>query len=130
MVRTLISAAIYVLANAVGLLVASLLLGENFSFTAKGFIFATLLLSLVNVVAGPLIEKMSEKNVPALKGGVALVTTFVGLWITNLFVGGMTISGASTWLLGTILVWAGALIATIVLPIFLVKKAVKDHREG
>ncbi|MDV7142763.1 phage holin family protein [Tropicimonas sp. TH_r6] len=129
MVRMLISTAVYVLANAIGLLVASVLLGESFTFTATGFIFATVLLSLVSVLAGPLIEKMSEKNLPALKGGVALVTTFVGLLITNLFVGGMEIHGASTWLLATILVWAGALIATLVLPMFLVKKVVKDIRE-
>lgn len=129
MVRMLISAGIYVLANAVGLFVASLLLGESFSFTATGFIFATLLLSAVEALAGPLIEKMSEKNLPALKGGVALVTTFVGLLVTNLIVGGMQISGASTWLLATILVWAGALIATLVLPMFLAKKAAETHRK-
>ena len=130
MVRTLISAAVYVLAHAVGLFVASMLLGESFSFTTPGFVFAALLLSLVMVIAGPLIENMSEKNLPALKGGVALVTTFVGLLVTNVFVGGMEITGLSTWLLATILVWAGALIATIVLPIFLVKKVVKERREG
>ncbi|RYH07300.1 phage holin family protein [Tropicimonas sp. IMCC6043] len=130
MVRMLISAGIYVLANAVGLFVASLLLGESFSFTAKGFVVATLLLSAIEALAGPLIEKMSEKNLPALKGGVALVTTFVGLLITNLIVGGMQIHGASTWLLATILVWAGALIATLVLPMLLTKKAVEKRREG
>ncbi len=129
MVRMLISAAVYVLAHAIGLLVASILLGDSFSFTPTGFIFATLLLSLVMVLAGPLIEKQSEKNLPALKGGVALVTTFVGLLVTNLFVGGMEINGGSTWLLATTLVWAGALIATLVLPMFLVKKAVKNIRE-
>lgn len=130
MVRMLISAGIYVLANAVGLFVASLLLGESFSFTAKGFVVATLLLSAIEALAGPLIENMSEKNLPALKGGVALVTTFVGLLITNLIVGGMQIHGASTWLLATILVWAGALIATLVLPMLLTKKAVEKRREG
>lgn len=128
MVRMLISAAIFVLANAIALLVASLLLGESFSFTATGFIFATLLLSIVEALAGPLVERMSEKNLPALKGGVALVTTFIGLLITNVLVGGMTVQGASTWLMATILVWAGALIATILLPMVLVKHAKEKHK--
>lgn len=130
MVRTLISAAIYVLANGVGLLVASLVLGESFGFGFMGFIVATLLLSAVQVVTEPLIARMAEKNVPALKGGIALVTTFVGLGITNALVGGMHIDGLSTWLIATLLVWIGALAASIVLPMVLVKKAVKEHREG
>ncbi|PRY23846.1 superfamily IV 4 TMS phage holin [Aliiruegeria haliotis] len=129
MVRTLISAAIYILAHAVGLLVASLVLGDSFTFTAKGFIVATLLLSLIEIVVGPLITRMSEKNIPALKGGVALVTTFVGLLITNAIVGGMQIQGISTWLIATLLVWIGALIAGIVLPMIMAKKTVEAHRQ-
>ncbi len=127
MVRMLTSAAIYILANAVALFVTSLALGASFSFTIKGFIVATLLLSVVETLAGPLVVKMSERNFPALRGGVALVTTFVGLWITAVAVGGMQVHGLSTWLLATILVWALALIASFVLKKALAGKAVKQH---
>lgn len=115
MVRILISALLYVVANGVGLLVAAVLLG-GFHLSFSGFVLAVLLLSIVEAIAGPLITKYSDKNVPALQGGVALVTTFLGLGITNLFVGGMSMDGLATWLAATLLVWLGALIANIVLP--------------
>ncbi|MFV0335898.1 MAG: phage holin family protein [Tropicimonas sp.] len=123
MVRTLISAGIYVLANAVALFVTSLVLGESFTFTIKGFLVATLILSAVEALAGPLIVRMSERKLPALNGGVALVTTFVGLWVTAVIVGGMQVHGLSTWLMATVLIWALALIASLVLTGVLVKKA-------
>ncbi|SDK40613.1 phage holin family protein [Aliiruegeria lutimaris] len=129
MVRMLINIATHILANAVGLFVASVLLGESFSFTAQGFIVATLLLSLAIAIAGPVIESMSEKSLPALKGGVALVTTFVGLWITTILVGGMQITGLSTWLLGTLIVWVATMIAIMVLPMFLLKKYVQSKKD-
>ncbi|MFV0360259.1 phage holin family protein [Tropicimonas sp.] len=128
MSRTLVSALVYVLANGVGLLVASLVLGDSFTFTFKGFFVATLLLSVVEAVAGPAITKAAEDNVPALKGGIALIITFVGLLVTNFLVGGMHIAGISTWLIATLLVWIGALIAQIVLPRIPVKKAVQKAR--
>lgn len=118
MVRMLISALFYILANAVGLLVAALLL-DGLKLNFAGFIFATLLLSVVEAIAAPIITRISDKNVPALKGGVALVTTFVGLGITNAFISAMSIEGLDTWLAATLLVWLGALIANIALPMFL-----------
>ena len=121
MVRMLISTLLFVLANGIGLLLAAVLLvGFRMSFT--GFIFATLLLSIVEAIASPMLTKMSIKNVPALQGGVALVTTFVGLIITNLIVGGMSMDGLATWLAATLLVWLGALIANLVLPTVMFKK--------
>ena len=61
---------------------------------------------------------------PALRGGVALVTTFVGLVITASVSDGLSISGTTTWIMATIIVWLAALLAALILPIFLVKKAV------
>ncbi|SFC93489.1 phage holin family protein [Tropicimonas isoalkanivorans] len=120
MMRTLISALLYILANAVGLLIAAFFL-DGFRLDFAGFFVATLLLSIVEAVAGPMIAKMSRDNVPALQGGIALVTTFVGLGITNLIVQGMSIGGLGTWLAATLLVWLGALIATLILPKVLFK---------
>ena len=127
MVRMLTSAFIFVLANAAALFVTSLLLGASFTLTFKGFVVATLLLSVVEALAGPLINRMSEHRFPALSGGVALITTFVGLWITAVAVGGMEIHGISTWLLATILVWIIALIASFLIAKFLIKQAVENN---
>ena len=84
---------------------------------------------IVEVLADPLFTKMSLRSVPALRGGVALVTTLVGLIITTWLSSGLQIHGLSTWLFATVIVWLAALIAGLILPIFLVKKAV-DSRGG
>lgn len=120
MTRMMISALIYVLANAVGLLVAVFLV-DGFTINVTGFIVAAVLLSAVEAVAGPMVTKLSEKNVPALKGGVALVTTFLGLWITDLLVPGMRIAGITALLAATLLVWLGTVVGNLVLPMVMFK---------
>jgi len=118
--NTFISALIYTLANAVGLLLATLLL-PGFKISLTAFIFATLLFSGIEIILKPLILKLSKKSLPALEGGIALVTTFVGLFFTSILLGGMEIGGISNWLAATLLVWLGALIAGVVLPRFMFK---------
>lgn len=127
MIRMLVSALFYVLANAVGLLLAALLL-DGFDISPFAFIWAILIFSAIEAVAGPLVTKISIKNVPALQGGVALVTTFVGLFLTEIFVDGMVIGGLSNWLAATLVVWIGTLIATLVLPMFLFKSVMKKQK--
>ena len=61
---------------------------------------------------------------PALRGSVALIATFIGLVVTSLITDGMNIDGVSTWILATIIVWLGGLLAGIILPMIFVKKAV------
>ncbi|MEP3033093.1 MAG: hypothetical protein ABJO67_01970, partial [Pseudoruegeria sp.] len=107
MMKMLISAAFTTLANAVGLLLASLIL-PNFAISPLSFIIVVLIFTAISMVASPLLTKMSIKNVPALQGGVALITVFVGLFITDIFMSGMTIGGISNWLAATLLVWLGS----------------------
>jgi hypothetical protein len=126
-VRALISLGFHLLANAVGLLVAALLL-DDFSIEVTPFIFVVAAFTLVEVVLGPLITKTALKSAPALLGGIALVTTFVGLFITNLLFDSLTITGLSTWLLAVLIVWVASLLAAIVLPALLVKKGVQNAR--
>ena len=126
MIRLLISAAIHLAANAIGLLVASLVL-PDMSIDVTAFIFAVLIFTVVEVVAGPLLTKIAITNVKALVGGVALVTTLVGLIATDLISDGMTISGIWTWILATLVVWLAGTLAGVLLPLVLVKKAVDAH---
>ncbi|MBV1895795.1 MAG: phage holin family protein [Rhodobacteraceae bacterium] len=123
----LVSALIYVLANAVGLLLAIVLL-DGFSISPFAFIWAILLFSVIEAVAEPLITKLSQKRVPAMQGGVALVTTFLGLMLTEIFVDGMVIGGLANWLAATLVVWLGTLIATLVLPRVVFKSVMKNKK--
>ncbi|WP_170459869.1 hypothetical protein [Ruegeria arenilitoris] len=117
MSRRIKSALALLAGNAIGLLLASLLL-TGFSIKPVSFIVVVIVFTLVQVVAEPLILKIGEKNVPALKGGIALVVTFVGLLITDLIAAGLTVGGISNLLAATLLVWLGALIAGVLLPIY------------
>ncbi|MBI5869953.1 MAG: phage holin family protein [Actinobacteria bacterium] len=129
MIRLLASACLHLIANAVGLIMADLILSPEFTIDPTAFVTATLIFTAVEVVAGPLLISISLKNLPALTGGVALVTTFVGLLVTDTLSDGLNISGISTWLLASLIVWLCALIAGVVLPLFLFKKAL-DARGG
>lgn len=96
--------------------------------TGPAFVIAVLLFTVVEVVADPLVTKIAITSLPALRGGVALVTTFVGLLVTTLISDGLQINGATTWLLATLVVWRAALLADLILPVLLVKKAVNTSR--
>lgn len=127
MIRFLISTLIFVLANGIGLALAAIVL-PGFRVGLVAFVFATLLFTLVEVIAGPLLVKFSKENIPALSGGVALITTFLGLLVCDLALSDMAIGGIANWLAATLLVWVGALIAGIVLPRYLFKDVLQDHR--
>ena len=121
MTRMLARAVLSLLANAVGLLLAMLLL-TGFSIDLTAFLTAVVLFTLAAVIAEPLLTKISKENLPALSGGVALVTTFVGLFLTSSFLAGMNTGGLVNLFLATFIVWLGALIAGILLSKFLLAK--------
>ncbi len=125
----LASAVLTLLANAVGLLIAAALL-DGFSIDALSLVQVTLVFTVVEVIAGPLLISISIKNLPALRGGIALITTFVGLLVTDLFLAGLSISGISTWILASLVVWLCALLAGILLPLILFKKALDQRDKG
>ena len=128
MIKLLISAATYLLANAAGLLAAVLLLpGFQIDFTA--FITAVLIFSAFQTLAGPMITKMSLKKMPQLVGGIALVTIFFGLLLTDLLMERMSMGGIANWLAATLLVWLGALIATLLIPIYIFKEVAENRKE-
>ena len=110
MKNSLVSLAVYIIANGVGLLIAILLIdGFNVAFTA--FIFAVLLFCVVQAVADPLVKKLSRDYAPQVMGGISLVVIFFGLMITGVIISGMTIGGLANLLAATLLVWLGSLIA-------------------
>ncbi|KIC45196.1 MAG: hypothetical protein AB3N07_01870 [Ruegeria sp.] len=117
MSRRIKSALALLAGNAIGLLLATLLL-TGFAIKPISFIVVVIIFTVVQVVAEPLILKLGEKKAPALKGGIALIVTLVGLLVTDLITTGLTVGGLSNLLGATLLVWLGALIGSIVLPIY------------
>jgi putative membrane protein len=129
-IRLLIATGIRLLANAVGLLVAAWVLDPDMTVSGAAFVIAVLIFTLVEVLVDPLLTRIALTSVPALRGSVALITTFVGLVVTTWLSDGLHIEGASTWLFATLIVWLAALLAGLLLPLVLVKKAVDGNSGG
>lgn len=125
MLRFFATLLLTVFANAIGLLFASILL-DRFYLNGASFIVAALFFTLVTVILGPFITKVAFKNAPYLMGGIALVTTFIGLILTKAFTNGIRIEGLSTWAVATLIIWIFSVIANVVLPLFLFKKIISD----
>lgn len=128
MVRFLASVALHLIANAVGLAIAALVL-PGFHIEAVGFIVSVLLFTAVEVLLGPFVLKMAVQYAPALRGGIALVTTFLGLLVTTLLTDGLRIDGLTTWVLAPLIVWLCVLLAAILLPLVLFKNVLGEARE-
>ncbi|QDO88175.1 phage holin family protein [Ornithinimicrobium ciconiae] len=126
MLRFLAQMALAVLANAVGLLVASLVV-PGFSMQPVGFVIAVVIFSVLQGVLSPFMLSMSLRYMPAIRGGVALVTTLVSLVLTNWLTDGLNISGLTAWVLGPFVVWLAVLLAAVVLPLFLFKQLLSDR---
>ena len=122
MLRLFAFTIVELVANAIGLLVAKALL-PGFSITLGSFFVVVAIFTAVRFILAPLIFKLSFKYVRAITGGIALVTTFVGLLVTTWLTTGLVISGPGTWLAATLIVWLFGVVAVIVLPLVIFKKA-------
>ena len=127
MIRLLIRIGLSLLGNALGLWVASLIL-DDMSVSGTAFVVAVLIFTVLTAVIQPLVTKMAMQNAPALQGSSALVTTFLALLITELISDGLQISGLSTWIFATVIVWFFTMIAAWLLPLFILKEARDDDK--
>lgn len=124
MIRLLITFGIQLLANALGLLAATLLL-DDMQLTAEGFVIAVLIFTIAYILAQPFLTQLAMSKASALRGGVALVATLLALIVTSLISDGLSIDGAVTWISATVIVWIVSLLGVLLLPIVLVKKKVE-----
>jgi hypothetical protein len=120
-IRLLVTVVAHVIAAAIGLIVAAAIL-DDMTLDASGFVIALLVFAGVDILAQPLIIKIGWKHASALAGSSALISTFVALVVTTIVSDGLRISGAATWLLATVIVWAASLVAGIVLPVTVFKR--------
>ncbi|MFE6235891.1 phage holin family protein [Cellulosimicrobium sp. NPDC057862] len=104
MIRFLLSFAINVVLAAVGLLVASALF-DGVTVHASGFVVAVLIFAVAQAILAPFVFNVARKYASAILGGIGLVSTFLALWVATLIGDGLEISGASTWIGVTVVVW-------------------------
>lgn len=124
--RLLANITLALLANALGLIVAALVL-DDMSLSAGAFIIAVVLFSVAAALSQPLVIKLSWKYAPALRGSSALVATLLALIVTAIVSDGLRIRGVVTWVAATVIVWAISLIGTLVLPMLIFKKVLANN---
>lgn len=129
MIRLLISFVIQLAANALGFIVAASVL-DKMEVSNTGFVVAVVIFTIVYALAQPFLTQMAVSKVSALRGGVALVATLVGLIVTALIMGDddLKISGAATWIEATVIIWIVSLLGVLILPAIFVKKKVQEKR--
>lgn len=128
MIRFLLRTAIFLVSAAVGLLVTAALV-DGVDVTPGGFVFAVVLFAAIQSILAPFIAKVTARNAAALLGGVGLLSSFVALWLTTLIGDSLTIDGGvGTWLTATVIVWLATALATLLLPIILVKAGIEAAR--
>ena len=127
MIRLLIRVGIALLGAAIGLIVAAIVLGDDMSLDGPAFVLALVIFVVLTAVLEPFIEKIGDEHVSLIATFSSLITTFLALLITELVSDGLTISGATTWILATLIVWACTALATwILLRMFI--KNVRENR--
>lgn len=121
MVRFLVRIGVALLANAVGLIVAALVL-DKMKIDATSFVVAVVIFTVVLALLTPFMTSQLRKNQSAAIGGVALIATLASLIITDLISDGFSIDGVGTFLLAAVIVWAASLVAAFILPYLGLKK--------
>lgn len=128
MIRFLIRILVFLGSAAIGLWVTSLIV-DGVDVTASGYVITVVIFALAQSILTPFIAKVVSQNARAFLGGVGLVSTFVALLIATLFGNALTISGgALTWIAATVLTWLFTAVATLLLPVALVKAGIDRAR--
>lgn len=127
-IRFLVRAAIFFVSTAIGLLIAMLVL-DDMSIDATAFLLVVVIVAVLQATLAPFMAKTTARNAPALLGAAGLISTFIALVVANVVVDGLTITGALTWLLATLIVWLCTMIAAFLLPVILVKAGVSSARQ-
>lgn len=129
MIRLAIRAGLFLASAAIGLLVAKAVV-DGMTISWGSFVLVVVLFAVLQSVLAPFFAKTAARNAPALLGGVGLFTTLVALGVTSLVTDGLTIDGATDWFLAALVVWLVTMVATLLLPIILVKAGVERVREA
>jgi len=124
-IRFLLRVAVFLGSAAIGLLVAAWLV-PGVSLSALGFITAVVIFTVAQAILSPFFLKMASRYASAFLGGIGLVSTFVALLLASLLSNGLSIRGTGSWIAATVLVWLVTALATVVLPVLVLREKKKN----
>lgn len=91
--------------TAIGLVVASLILGDQFQINGVvGFLVSLVVFAILSAFFTWLVFKFLVRNAGSIVALTGLVSTVLALFVTSLFTSGLDINGWG-WLWGTLIVW-------------------------
>ena len=128
MIRLIVRTAVMLLANAVGLIVASLVL-DGMDIDVTSFIVAVLIFTVVLALMTPFMASQLRRSRSSALGGVALIATLISLIVTDLISDGFSIDGVGTWIAAAVIVWVASLLAALILPYLGLKKYLEERRD-
>lgn len=106
----LLRTGVAVVANAIALLVASLILGDRFEIEVLPFIIVAIIFTLATMFIKPVAENLAGNFASGATWIAGLVTVVLGLIIANALTGSnFDINGWAGWIFGTLIVFAGTL---------------------
>lgn len=120
MIRFLLRIAVFLGSSAIGLLVASWLVSGT-TLRPLGFLTAVVIFTVAQGILSPFFLKMANRYASAFLGGIGLLSTLAALILASLFSSGISISGIGSWIAATVIVWLVTAIATLVLPMLVLK---------
>jgi hypothetical protein len=129
MLRLLAAAVVALVANALAILVTAWLL-DDMRLDAVAFVIEVAIFTGVMLLAEPFLRKLALTHARALLGSTALLATLIALIATDWLSDGLTISGAGTWLLATVMIWGFAVIARLLVPLVIFKKTLGRRNGG
>jgi hypothetical protein len=92
--------------NAIGLLLASLLLGDQFKFTSPvGFFVSLVIFAILSALFTWMVLKFLVRNAGSIVALTGLISTFLALLVTDLLPWGSLDINGWGWLWGTLIVW-------------------------
>ena len=126
--RLVLSILLQLVANAIALIIAAVVL-EKMTLQASGFFIAVGIFTVLTIIVSPMLRQAALKKSPALLGSTSLIVSLLALIGTAIISDALTIRGLSTWVLAAIIVWAGGLLATALLP-FVIFKRLRENQNS
>lgn len=127
MIRFLIRAVVFLGSAAIGLLVAKSIVDEM-TIDWADVIWVVVIFAVLQSVLAPFIAKTASRNAPALLGAAGLISTVIALLITSVVTGLTIRGGPGPWIYASVIVWIVTMLATLLLPILLVKSGIRRRR--
>jgi Mycobacterial 4 TMS phage holin, superfamily IV len=122
-IRLLLRLVVFLGSSAIGLLMAWWLV-PGVTLRPLGFVTAVVVFTVAQAILSPFFLKMASRYASAFLGGIGLVSTLAALILASVLTHGLSIRGLGSWIAATVVVWLVTAVATILLPMVVLKKKV------